>query len=46
MTSGARGIAERHPDYYEDQVRLALIRAELGDALFTAAYPGEPLLSP
>ena len=41
-----RGIAERHPDYDDDQVRLALIRSELGDALYIAAYLGKPLLSP
>ena len=41
-----RGIAERHPEYDDDQVRLALIRSELGDTLFVSAYPDEPLLSP
>ncbi len=34
------GIRRRHPDYDERQVRLALIRINLGDALFREVYPG------
>jgi hypothetical protein len=37
-TAGVRG---RHPDYTEEQVRLALIRLVLGDGLFRQVYPGE-----
>ena len=32
------GIRHRHPDYDEEQVRLALIRAMLGDELFDRFY--------
>lgn len=39
-TLAAAGVRHRHPDYDEDQVRLAVIRLSLGDELFRAAYPG------
>ena len=32
------GIRHRHPDYDEEQVRLALIRTMLGDELFNRFY--------
>lgn len=40
------GIRSRHPDYTDDEVRLAAIRRELGDRLFAQAYPESPLLDP
>lgn len=33
------GIRMRHPDYTDDQVRLARIRMQLGDKLFGEVYP-------
>lgn len=36
----ADGIRQRHPDYSERQVKLAVIRLALGDALFRTVYPG------
>jgi hypothetical protein len=35
----AEGVRHRHPGYTDDQVRLAVIRLRLGDALFRKAYP-------
>ncbi len=35
----AEGVRMRHPDYTEHQVKLAVIKLRLGDALFAAAYP-------
>lgn len=40
------GIWARHPEYGDEDVRWALFRLLLGDALFLAAYPGRPLLAP
>ena len=34
------GVRARHPDYTDEQVRLAAIRLRLGDDLFHQAYPG------
>jgi hypothetical protein len=34
----AAGVRQRHPDYSEEQVRLAVIRLTLGDDLFRKAY--------
>ena len=34
------GVRRRHPDYSDDEVRLAGIRILLGDELFFRAYPG------
>jgi len=34
------GVRLRHADYDEEQVRLARIRLQLGDALFAEVYPG------
>ncbi len=42
----ADGIRARHPDYDESEVRHALHRMLLGDALFQAAWPDAPLLAP
>jgi hypothetical protein len=34
------GVRMRHPDYTDEQVRLAAIRLRLGDELFRKVYPG------
>jgi len=34
------GIRERHPDYTDEQVELALRRIMWGDKLFREVYPG------
>lgn len=34
------GVRLRHPNYDDDQVRLARIRLQLGDKLFQEVYPG------
>lgn len=39
-------IRARHPEYDDQLARLALMRMLYGDALFTAAWPAEPLLDP
>jgi hypothetical protein len=36
----ADGVRSRHPDYSEDQARLAVARLWLGDELFRTVYPG------
>ncbi|HEX5269626.1 MAG TPA: hypothetical protein VFW33_04015 [Gemmataceae bacterium] len=36
----AAGVRGRHPDYSEEQVRLAVARLWLGDELFRKVYPG------
>jgi hypothetical protein len=36
----AAGVRHRHPEYDEEQVRLAVIRLTLGDELFRQVYPG------
>ncbi len=36
----ASGVRHRHPEYTEEQVRLAVIRLTLGDELFGKAFPG------
>lgn len=51
MTEMARrlliaGIRKRHPEYDDDQVRLASIRLWLGPELFRDPYPDEPELEP
>lgn len=35
----AQGVRKRHPEYSEDEVRLAVIRLQLPEALFQKAYP-------
>ena len=41
-----QGIRKRHPEYSEDEVRLAFIRLWLGPELFRRAYPTERELAP
>ena len=36
----AEGVRSRHPEYSDEQVRLAVIRLTLGEKLFREAYPG------
>lgn len=38
------GIAKRHPEYDEDELRHALFRLTLGDELYQAAWPDHTLL--
>lgn len=40
------GIRNRHPEYTDEEVRLASIRARLGDELFKKVYPNERLFAP
>jgi hypothetical protein len=40
------GIRRRHPEYDDDQVRLASIRLWLGPDLFRTAYPDRPEIEP
>jgi hypothetical protein len=35
------GVRSRHPEYTDDQVRLAVIRLSVGENLFRKAYPGQ-----
>ena len=35
----ADGVKQRHPEYNEEEIRLAVIRIELGEKLFLQAYP-------
>jgi hypothetical protein len=45
--TAASGIRSRHPDYTEDQVRLALFRLLLGDDELTRrVWPDQPLVAP
>ena len=41
-----QGIAVRHPSYTPHEVQMAFVRLLLGDELFRAANPSEPLLAP
>jgi hypothetical protein len=36
----ASGVRHRHPEYTDDQVRLAVIRLAWGDELFREVFPG------
>lgn len=36
----AEGVRRRHQDYDDEQVRLAVIRLQLGESLFAEAFPG------
>jgi hypothetical protein len=40
------GIRARHPDYREEQARLALFRLIFGDELTRAVWPGRDLVDP
>jgi hypothetical protein len=42
----ADGVRRRHPEYDDEQVRLAFLRCWLGRDLFRSAYPGRPELDP
>lgn len=42
----ADGIRARHPEYSEEQVRLAMIRVWLTPELYRQAYAGYPELAP
>ena len=42
----ADGVRRRHPEYSDEQVRLAFLRLWLGADLFRAAYAGMPDLEP
>src|SRR5258707_954431 len=42
--SAIAGIRARHPDYGEEQARLALFRLILGDELTRAVWPGRGLV--
>jgi hypothetical protein len=35
----AAGVRSRHPEYTEDQVRLAVLRLSLGEELFRQVFP-------
>ncbi|MEO8167619.1 MAG: hypothetical protein ABI623_05175 [bacterium] len=35
----ATGVRMRHPNYSDDEIRLAVIRMRLGDELFLKVYP-------
>lgn len=40
------GVRDRHPDYTDEQVRLAVIGLLLPEDLFRAAYPGVEMVPP
>jgi hypothetical protein len=40
------GIRRRHPGYTSEEVRLAWARLTLGDDLYRAAWPEQPLVEP
>lgn len=40
------GIRRRHPEYDDDQARLALFRLVLGDEMFCRVWPGAAVLDP
>ncbi len=40
------GIRDRHPEYTEQEARLALCRLIHGDEAFRRVWPGRPLLEP
>ncbi|MCG3157041.1 MAG: hypothetical protein DKINENOH_03672 [bacterium] len=42
----AMGVRRRHPEYDDEQVRLAVIRLTLPEELFLAAYPQAKDLRP
>ncbi len=42
----AQGIRTRHPEYSDEEVRWALIRAWIGRDMFQRAYPTCPQLEP
>jgi hypothetical protein len=40
----AAGVRERHPEYTDREVELAMIRLSLGEKLFRLAYPGQDVV--
>ena len=44
--ASVEGIRGRHPDYTEEQVRLAFARLVLGDDLARAVWPDRPPVDP
>ena len=40
------GIKARHPEYSDDEVRLAIIKILLGDELFRLIYPHKKEIKP
>lgn len=44
--AAAAGIRRRHPDYDDEQVRVALIRLLLGDELVRCVFPERGLVDP
>lgn len=40
------GIRRRHPDYSYEEVRLAWARLTLGDDVYRAVWPEQPLVQP
>ena len=38
-TIAAEGVRRRHPEYNDEQVRLAVIRLQLGQTLFEEVHP-------
>lgn len=40
------GIRHRHPEYSDEQVKLALFRILVGDELFRKAWPTAELVDP
>lgn len=40
------GIRDRHPEYTEQEARLAMFRLIHGDEAFRRVWPGRPLLEP
>ena len=42
----AAGVRHRHPDYSDEQVRLAVIRSTIPEKLFLAAYPHAKEIQP
>ena len=42
----AEGVRMRHPDYTEEQIKLATIKLTLGPGLFASVYPQAKDLRP
>ena len=42
----ADGVKHRHPEYNEQEIRLAVIRIELGEKLFLTVYPDAKHITP
>lgn len=40
------GIRNRHPEYTDQEVKLAFIRLSLGDVIFEKVYPGYKNIKP